>query len=70
MAGNVSWYEDYLDSETPDCSLCHNLTIKHCHHTGQYLPTARGYGNTERKVRKGTNGPGLTLRPSVAQWEI
>ena len=58
MAGNVSWYEDYLDSETPDCSLCHNLTIKHCHHTGQYLPTE------ERKVRKGTNGP------SVAQWEI
>ena len=57
MGGNDSWYEDYLDTETPDCSLCHNLTIKHCHHTGQQSC------NTDRKVREGTNSLGLTWWP-------
>ena len=60
MAGNVSWYEDYLDSETPDCSLCHNLTIKHCHHTGQ------GYQYTE-KGQERYKWSGIDF---VAQWEI
>ena len=59
MAGNVSWYEDYIDTETPDCSLCHNLTNKHCHHTGQSPARAREQGEQRYKW------PEIDL---VAQW--
>ena len=38
MASNESWYYSDPDYEyersVPSCSLCHNLTTLHCHHTG------------------------------------